>query len=103
MNSAVTTLKIIRDFVKESNLEFLACDIGNDLPVEGKSLEKGKKDWSKGRLHSDDQPPAHDLRLLRPPHRTRHLHGVPGRHRLERAHGRVARHPAPRPDQRRGL
>src|SRR5436190_7071733 len=29
MNSTVTTLKVIRDFIKESNIEFLAYDIRN--------------------------------------------------------------------------
>src|SRR5438045_2162146 len=41
MNSVVTTLKVIRDFVKESNLEFLVYDIGKVLPGESdESLEK---------------------------------------------------------------
>src|SRR5438045_1846571 len=38
-NNLVTTLKVIRDFVKESNLEFLAYDIGKLLLGESKNLE----------------------------------------------------------------
>jgi len=37
MNSVVAILKVIRDFVKESNLEFLAYDIGNFFPSENES------------------------------------------------------------------